>query len=581
MSLPRLRLAETQIDELAFRRPSEATLQLLRAGQASRRRLLLLALWRERAGTNDPAYELFVRAARAAPVAVEEVVDRPLAAASAVRYLRSDRPVGSEEPNHPRALAAAAAIRAGVSFAIDVPAPDGTIFLPTLGTASGLHCATAIVSGDRGTFTVGCRHLTVPASPGPHWRPRQVVALGGVPAWTVEIEDHDPARDCFGYIPAAPLDRAGGEAVRTNLARGWQVLAAHYPDYARAARACLRSVVPLDADPGTAGPDDRAASASSTLAFGCVAITPSVSPETVALLLAHELQHNILAAAQDLTPFTDPPGSELHHAPWRSDPRSADALLQGAYAHAAVTDHWKGRWLRSVAARTPDREAGFHFAYWREVTTTATATLRRSTELSRAGRRLVDGLWSARDSWWAEELPRSLETAAHQVSAADAVHWRIANRRPAPGVPQRLSGAFARGLDCPPLPASEVRAAPPGPNRHTRVAAAIRRRALDRSPPADDARAADGYRRRIAVDPSDDEAWVGLAHVTGQLGRSPAAAALAERPDLVRAVLLAYRADHGVRNAPSPERIAEWLVNGGNSEAADTDDRSGVDQYHR
>ncbi|MFD0967998.1 aKG-HExxH-type peptide beta-hydroxylase [Plantactinospora endophytica] len=674
MSLPVLRLSDDQIDELAFRRPGDDTLRLIRAGQASRRRLLLLALRQElteaRAEGVPETFDLLARAAATAPDLVERVVTRPLAAASAVRSLRElrTRPRGpreAAEPGRPagpatttaigyaRALAAATAIRAGLPFEVDVPAPGGSLFLPEVGTAHGLHCATVTVTGDRGGFSVGCPHLDVPGSSGPHWRPRQAIPVDGEPPWSVELEDQDPARDCFDHRPAGPLDAASVDAVRAAVNGGWRLLAADHPEYARVARACLRSVVPLaptpeppgpgdataEGDPidaggqggaasapgkggeagaigegdavgqggtagalgegdaasegdegdaasavgegGGAGAGDRVASASSELAFGCIAMTPSVSPETAALLIMHETQHNVLGAVLDLAGLVREPGRELHHAPWRLDPRPPRSLLQGAYAHSAVTDYWRVRWRRGAAG-----QAGFEFAYWREATTTAIGTLRRSTELTRTGRRLVDGMWRAAADWWREDPPRPLVLAARQVTAADAVLWRVRNCRPVPGLAPLLRDAYARGADCPALPASEVLATAPTPARHTRIAAAIRRRAVrqlsdDSSPGTDDGEKLAGYRRRVADDPSDDEAWPGLAHYAGRLRNAPAATVLAERPELVRAVLLAYRDDPAAPTAPPPEELAEWLAGGQLRDAVHTSDTRDTAQYYR
>ena len=63
----------------------------------------------------------------------------------------------------------------------------------------------------------------------------------------------------------------------------------------------------------------------------------------------------------------------LYYAPWRPDPRPIEALLQGAYAHIAVTDFWRVRRHELVGgqARTAEKQ----FARWRMDTAEAIETL--------------------------------------------------------------------------------------------------------------------------------------------------------------------------------------------------------------
>lgn len=63
----------------------------------------------------------------------------------------------------------------------------------------------------------------------------------------------------------------------------------------------------------------------------------------LALLLIQEFQHVKLGAVLDLYDLFDPADDRLLHAPWRDDPRPLEGLLQGTYAHLAVTDFWHAR----------------------------------------------------------------------------------------------------------------------------------------------------------------------------------------------------------------------------------------------
>jgi HEXXH motif-containing protein len=562
MTWPQIRLSDDQIDELAVRRPAPGTLELLGQGQVALRNLLLRAVLDESAGQAPEAADLLARAHKTVPHRVAEVIYRPLATASATRAIR-ELAAGGSAAAYLSGTAAAAAIRAGVRFALDVPSPGGRLFLPAVGLAHDLHCETATVRGDGSGFTVGCPHPRVAGAPGPHWRPRRSIMVDDGSSWSIGLDDQDPDRDCLDRHPAPSLAPGPAEALRGVLRGGWQLMSAEHPRYARIARALLRSVVPL------ADRDDPASS-SSRLAVGCVALTPAVPPATASLLIMHETQHNVLDAMLDLIDLVDRESRELHHAPWRLDPRPVRSLLQGAYAHAAVTDYWWIRWQRSRLAAD-----GFEFARWREATTAATATLRRSAELTPAGRRFVDGMWQATAEWRQADLPRSLSVAACEAGAADAVRWRARNRRPDPALIRALHDAFRQGLECPALPVSDVLAADASPARPTRVADVIRGRVIGDPPPAAGDGGPDDYRRRVGDDPSDDDAWAGLAHHAD----GPAAAALTERPELVRALLLACRDDG--HETPAPEDIAEWLVGGRIHGGRSHDDTIDSSQYDR
>ena len=69
----------------------------------------------------------------------------------------------------------------------------------------------------------------------------------------------------------------------------------------------------------------------------------------------------------------DPIDTHLFHAPWREDPRPAEPLLQGAYAHLAVTDYWRVR--RHELTGEQALAAEERFARWRMLTAEAIETL--------------------------------------------------------------------------------------------------------------------------------------------------------------------------------------------------------------
>ena len=77
-------------------------------------------------------------------------------------------------------------------------------------------------------------------------------------------------------------------------------------------------------------------------------------PATLALLMMHEFQHVKLGAILDEYDLYDPDGDRLFPAPWGEGKRPIEGLLQGTYAHLAVTDYWRQRQV-TPPARPPRR----------------------------------------------------------------------------------------------------------------------------------------------------------------------------------------------------------------------------------
>jgi uncharacterized protein len=69
-------------------------------------------------------------------------------------------------------------------------------------------------------------------------------------------------------------------------------------------------------------------------------------------LLIHEFQHVKMSAARDLF---DPADQRLYRVPWRPDPRPFEGVLQGTYAHLAVSDFWR---IHRHTAAGPSTELG-------------------------------------------------------------------------------------------------------------------------------------------------------------------------------------------------------------------------------
>ena len=531
MTGPELGLSGPQLDEIASGRPGTATLDLLRTGQAALRRVLLLAVRRHAGDPGAAAFELLGRAAAAAREPVEEIVTRPFAHDWARRALTGD-PAAAAARLH--ALAVAAAVRAGLDLDTTVPAGDAELFLPGAGLLDRLHCATVTVRRGGGGLAFGCPHPGVPA---PRWQPARTVTIDD--GWTIGWEDQDPLRAGLGE--PGTLAPATLRAAASRLRRAWAVIRRHHPGYASVVRALLRTVAPL------AGDGSVATSSSSPLAVGCVGMDLAVAPRMAANLLIHEAQHNLLAAAGDLTPLVTGPPRESYRAPWKATPRPVPALLQGVFAHASVIDYWDTAWR----ADPDDREARWQFAYLREVTTPAIEALRSSAELTTAGRRLVDGLLARAAQWAVRPVPEETARLARRTAHAEAVRWRLGNLRVPAGEAERLADAYARKLCCPGLPAPVLGS--PGPAPGGAVIARLHAAGLGREP-ADAAGDPAGARQAVRRQPADAAGWLELA-------AAEPVPALVERPELMRAVLVALHA-RGPADPPPPEDLAAWLAAG-------------------
>ncbi|GLY04365.1 HEXXH motif-containing putative peptide modification protein [Actinoplanes sp. NBRC 101535] len=535
MTDPALRVSRAQLDEIASGTPGPETLDLLLTGQAALRRLLLLAVRRRLGAAADPAFTLLGTAAVAARTPVEEIVTRPFAHAWATRVLAAD-------PERARAaldaLATAAAIRAGLEVDTALTAAGGELFLPGVGRLDGLHCTTVTVRQNGAGTDFGCPH---PGASPPRRHPARTVTVED--GWTIGVEDLEPGRDSLG----APRTLSPG-ALRDaeNLLReAWAIIRRHHRGYAPAVRALFRSVAPLTAA-GTG-----ATSSSSPLAAGCVAMDLAVPAPTAALLIIHEVQHSLLAAAEDLVPFCTGPAVERYRAPWKPVPRPAPAMLQGVYAHASVIDYWAAR----AGAAPDDREAWWQFAYLREVTTPAIRALRSSTELTGAGRRLLDGLLARADGWADVAVPAAVAGLARRTGRVEAVRWRLGNLRAVDGEAARVAAAYTSSEKRPALAGPVLAARPPTrPDPPGGIVARLHAAGSGRTStaPGGTAEAELARARQAVLDrPDDDEAWLALA-------AAHPAVALTERPDLVRAVF-ALLAGGGTDGRTSPDDLATWL----------------------
>jgi uncharacterized protein len=202
-----------------------------------------------------------------------------------------------------------------------------------------------------------------------------------------------------------------------RFAEAWQLIEQAYPRYAPGVASGLTTVLPLANDvPG------REISAAARQAFGAVAAALPASGADLALLIIHEFQHVKLGALTDMFDLCDRTDQRVFFAPWREDPRPLGALLQGTYAHIAVTDYWR---LRRHQGSAPDAlNAAEQFARWRMMTAEAIETLAGSGALTPLGARFVDGMRATVEPWLDEQVPEAAATAAGRWAAERREAWQ-------------------------------------------------------------------------------------------------------------------------------------------------------------
>ncbi|GAB1689769.1 HEXXH motif domain-containing protein [Krasilnikovia sp. M28-CT-15] len=398
----------------------------LAAAQRSKRLLLLRHL--STTGLDRDAIAVLIEADRRHRQAVTDLVDDPLVGAWLAWTVR--RHLGHVESAVPLAddvaqlgaLAAAAALRAGVDTELHTRTRRGAVTLPTLGTAVGCGDGPAVITVAGGRATVSGQRATVRvADDDPRWQPlRRIRAHDGDRVATVAVEDGNPYRDCYHAPPADRFSDAEFTGWQHFYAEAWALLAGWAPERADELTAGLRSVVPLVTD-------DSGVARSGTArdAFGTMGLTRPRSAAELAVTLVHEFQHSKLSALLDLVPLVVPGGTERHFAPWRIDARPTGGLIQGVYAFLGVADTWRAL----LAAPGLELEAAREFAVVRTQVEVGLAALEGSGELTGPGHDFAARMRSALDAHLAVPVPPSAVIAAGESLARQRRAWAVHNGR--------------------------------------------------------------------------------------------------------------------------------------------------------
>ncbi|SEQ80100.1 HEXXH motif-containing protein [Lentzea xinjiangensis] len=591
------RLSWEDFDTFARLAGAPPMIDRLRGAEHSRRKLLLHALLEESAKTPElfgplpPAEavrELLTRAEDASPAAFGRLLDHPYTGSWAgytVRLLRNG--IDGVCPvwihlGHAHALAAAAAIRAGLDFEITVPLWEGNAALPSLGTAwlpAPSSFSTARVRGSRGSYVLSGENgrVRLPAdlgSDGPGWHSlHRFSSSAGAHRFSVCLDDLDPYRGLYEPLPPDRLASTELGAWHRLLGEAWELLVGAAPELAGLLAAVLDCVVPRPGVPF------QSPSASTGEAFGSAVIGLPADAAELAATLVHEAQHIVLGGILHLTQLCESDARERIYVPWRDDPRPFSGALQGVYAFFGVTAFWRSL---AKAETGPSCRARFEFAHWRGQTWRTLAVLRRDGTLTGAGRRFLAGIAEILGPWQHEPVPEHVAELADALAADHRAGWRLRHLRPDPAVVSAAAAAWRAGHARPPaVPAPADPPPTPVPDGSwSRSRATLVRLGTGKGghtdvrdiwPTVPGATAADfswatgrftdaarSYRAELRADPDRPTALVGLGlALLGDNGPGPAARALLHCPELVRAVHRELR--RTARDVPTPEELAAWL----------------------
>ncbi|MFI7152520.1 HEXXH motif domain-containing protein [Nonomuraea sp. NPDC050022] len=413
-----------------------AAARLLLSAQHSKHVLLIHGVGR----VAPEAYRLLSEAQRHRPEAVAAVLRHPAVGAWAWRtyhalaYRALATGSGGHSPARLAAVAAAAAVRSGMDFEIEVPAEEGGIMLPSLGRAVlvGSAGSSATVRRAGGPAEViGDETVRIPDDPhqdASGWQAlRRLEATAHGETLSLCVDDLDPYRMPGARLAADRLSddelAVWGEALR----RSWELMLAHHRTVAEEVSVATSVLTPLTDVPG-----DQI-SGSSREAFGCVALSTPPDATTLALTFAHEVQHGKLSAVLDVLPLLRPSGDRRYYAPWRDDPRPLGGLFQGAYAYVGVSGFWRRqrRHERGEAALAASAE----FYRWWEAAEGATRVIAESGFLTPPGERFVARMAGTLNAWREEEVSAEAVEKAHRDAAAHRRMWEERNGMVTPSSP--------------------------------------------------------------------------------------------------------------------------------------------------
>jgi HEXXH motif-containing protein len=584
-------LPEEAFMALAAGGGDSAVVQCLRAAQHSKQIMLLHAV-AEAAKDADPAspavvafqpaYKLLTAVQERAPDAISWMFNLPHISAWAHDCLiRLDRGL-LPDFGYLASAAASTAVRAGVSFELDVPVCDGVALLPGLGRFLltdrhawlPLRCDGECVS--IGPVTDAACSALVPDDGSteqiPHWQGTLAVrAVAEGQAWNILLETSDRYLDRYGLSMATTLTAAEAVAWRQLIQSAWQLLVSQHTWAAESIAEGVAVIIPL-----TARSETDLDSATTPAAFGAIATSQPPAPVILAETLVHEFQHLKLCGLMDMVPLIEPCDEKVY-APWRQDPRPAGGLLQGVYAHLGIARFWNAQ--RHVETEPDDiLRANVMFHRWRSTIEPATSTLLETGCLTAAGARFVEILRDEGLSLEPEAVPAKARNIAGEVALDHRLTWRLRHTMIDVAEVADLTAAYARGepLGDRPLPEARIE------DDTRKIDSTVRGRVLSlryleprrfgeaaTAVPGlskadvllmrgDAENAVQAYRDEITAAADDQpDAWIGLALAISRLARAPLQQAFTTQLPLMFD-MHAHLRERGI--ASDPLELADWFA---------------------
>ncbi|MEU4155505.1 FxsB family cyclophane-forming radical SAM/SPASM peptide maturase [Actinoplanes sp. NPDC026670] len=385
-------LPPAMLDGIAVSAGDGAAVKRLEEAQTAIIRALLVKVGQglETTGPSAQNWATLTRLDHDHPDAVSGVLAHPYIRSWAVELLSGAGTGTWQGPGYLGSIAAAAAFAAGAAVRVFAPVRDGRVHLPTLGTvllgAGGP--AVAEVRTNDGEIRITVEGETVAVRPGERadarWLPNRRLTADGL---TLLLEDLDPHRDCHKLPAADRLDEAAAGRWADTFAEAWRIVRDEVPDHAEELRVGLRAIVPVRLTG-----DGKSEASTARQAFGSVAVTET-DPASLAVLLVHEFQHSKMNALLDICNLVDITKPNKITVGWRPDPRPAEAVLHGIYAHTAVAGIWRVRTSRKIDG------AEAVFEQYRAWTTEAIQALERADALTPDGQRLLRKVSGVVSGW--------------------------------------------------------------------------------------------------------------------------------------------------------------------------------------
>jgi len=539
--------------ELADGAGDSVVVRQLREAQLSKH-LMLLHVVAEAANGTHPlsrataafraGYQLLVEAQAADPSVVARLLGLPHIGSWAHDCLACLDKGTPPDFGYLAVVGAAAAVRLGIPFEMEVPVRDGRVPLPGLGCLEAvgqgewvrLSCdAERLIVG--GCIDVPCAALVPDDGSGeavPHWRGTLLArAVADGQAWEVLLETADRYLDRYTLPMLTVMSAAEVTNWRRLIQSAWELLVRHHEWAAGPIAEGVPVIVPLV-------PRSDLDSATSPAAFGSIATSLPPSPVIMAETLVHEFQHIKLCALMDMLPLIEPGGGR-GYAPWRDDPRPMGGILQGVYAFTGIVRFWD---VQRHVETEPDAvlRASVLCERWRLAVELAVGPLLDQGLLTPDGVRFVSLLREQGRHIQHGRVPAEAAEIAREVALDNWLTWQLTHTALDASAVAALAAAYRQGE-----PADE-QAVPRAwiqndvrkidsiqrsrllvmryqePSRYRQLSATGDMPGLGLADAllvrGDAAAAVEAYRVQLAAEP-DPAAWIGLALAVHRLSPMP------------------------------------------------------------